>query len=390
MGKAGILFVVHRYGPDVNGGAETHCRELAERLLPYYETEVLTSCARAIPWDEYYTAGEERINGVLVRRFRTEGISDRNSLERLDRERLLGKEGADEAWIKAMGPYCPQLIEYLRRNQDRYKVIIFFTYSHYLTYAGLHLGLKHTIFVPLAHDEPNIYKSLYRGVFENAGAFLFNTEEERKFVCNYFNVDSRPYRVTCIGIDMPEERERNLPEKYKGFKNYIVYIGRVAYTKNYAELNKYFIEYKERHPSDLKLLVLGRIYNRYQLAYHEDIEYVGFVSEEEKYAFLQNAHFLVLPSKTESLSFVLLESLALRRPVLVNGYSPVLREQCVRSNGGLFYSGYAEFEAEMDYLLSHPEEYRIMGENGYHFVRENYNWDYVLNNIMGLIEEVGV
>lgn len=390
MEKARILFIVHRYGLDVNGGAEMHCRELAERLLPYYETEVLTSCARAIPWDEYYAPGEEWINGVLVRRFRMEGKNDRAVLEQLDRERLLGKEGADAAWIKAMGPYCPQLIEYLTRNQDRFKAIIFFTYSHYLTYAGLHLGLKHTIFVPLAHDEPNIYKSLYRGVFESANAFLFNTEEERKFVCSRFHVENRPCRVTCIGIDMPEEKERNLPEKYKGIKNYIIYIGRVAFTKNYAELNKYFIEYKERHSSDLKLLVLGRIYNRYQLTYHEDIEYVGFVSEEEKYAFLQNARMLVLPSKTESLSFVLLESLVLHRPVLVNGYSPVLREQCLRSNGGLFYSGYAEFEAEMEYILNHPEECRIMGENGYHFVKENYNWDYVLDNIVGLIEEVGL
>ena len=69
MIRAKILFVVHRYGLDVNGGAETHCRELAERLLPFYETEVLTSCARAIPFDDYYRPGQEEINGVKVRRF---------------------------------------------------------------------------------------------------------------------------------------------------------------------------------------------------------------------------------------------------------------------------------------------------------------------------------
>lgn len=389
MEKSKIVFVVHRYGLDVNGGAETHCRELAERLLPYYDTEVLTSCARLIPWDNHYKTGTERINGVQVRRFPVERKRDLDKLDQLNQERLSGKDGADEAWIEESGPCCPQLVEYLRGNKDKYKVVIFFTYSHYLTFAGLSLGLEHTIFVPLAHDEPNIYKSLYRKIFRCARAFLFNTEEERDFVYKQFGVEDKPHRVTCIGIDMPDDLERELPEAYKQYTNYVIYVGRVAYTKNYAELNKYFIEYKENHPSDLKLLVLGRINCNYQLTYHDDIKYLGFVSEEDKRSLIQNARFLVLPSKTESLSFVLLESFALRRPVLVNGYSPVLRGQCRRSNAGLYYSNYAEFELGMKFLLSHPEEHQKMGENGLNFTRENYKWNFVLNNIIGLIEEVG-
>ncbi len=389
MGRETIAFIVHRYGLDVNGGAETHCRELAERLLPYYETEVLTSCARAIPYDDFYHPGTEQINGVRVRRFPLERKRNLERFEELNRKRLLGEEGAEKAWMEENGPYCPRLIEYLDENREQYKVVIFFTYSHYLTYAGMALGIRHAIFVPLAHDEPGIYVSLYRKVFENARAFLFNTEEERKFVCNQFGGSNKPYRVTCIGIDMPDESTGPLPEKYKRYTNYIIYVGRIAHSKNYAELNKYFIKYKERHPSDLKLLALGRIYNGFQLIHHEDIEYLGFVSDEDKHVLIQNARFLVLPSKTESLSFVILESFALRRPVLVNGYSPVLREQCIRSNAGLYYSNYAEFEAEMEYLLTHMEEYRTMGDNGFRFAQENYNWDAVLNNVVGLIEEMG-
>ena len=43
----------------------------------------------------------------------------------------------------------------------------------------------------------------------------------------------------------------------------------------------------------------------------------------------------------------------------------------------------------MEYLLTHPNEYRKMGEDGLKFVQENYNWNVVLDNIKGLIEEIG-
>lgn len=42
-----IAFIIVRYGENINGGAEVHCQMLAERLLPYYEVEVLTTTIRA-------------------------------------------------------------------------------------------------------------------------------------------------------------------------------------------------------------------------------------------------------------------------------------------------------------------------------------------------------
>ena len=41
-----IAFIIIRYGVEVNGGAEVHCRMLAERLRPYYDVEVLTTTTR--------------------------------------------------------------------------------------------------------------------------------------------------------------------------------------------------------------------------------------------------------------------------------------------------------------------------------------------------------
>ena len=46
MKKPRIAFVVQRYGSDVSGGAEAHCRLIVEKMRQWWEVEVLTSCAR--------------------------------------------------------------------------------------------------------------------------------------------------------------------------------------------------------------------------------------------------------------------------------------------------------------------------------------------------------
>ncbi|MGC8780466.1 MAG: glycosyltransferase family 1 protein, partial [Anaerolineae bacterium] len=65
-----LAFVVQRYGLEINGGSEVHCRQLAERLAAHMHVEVLTTCAEDhYTWRNVYPAGAERVNGITVRRF---------------------------------------------------------------------------------------------------------------------------------------------------------------------------------------------------------------------------------------------------------------------------------------------------------------------------------
>ena len=67
MTKEKIAFIVVRYGKDINGGAEYHCRMLAERLVNDYDVEVLTTCVKNyVTGDNEYPEGEEILNGVLA------------------------------------------------------------------------------------------------------------------------------------------------------------------------------------------------------------------------------------------------------------------------------------------------------------------------------------
>lgn len=389
MNKNKIACVVQRYGTEVNGGSEYLCRELSEHLLSQYEVEVLTSCALVyLPWDNYYPEGVETINGVTVRRFPIE--KERSAAFAILTERMRnGDKSVEDEWIEECGPYCPSLITYLKEHSCEYKAVIFFTYTYYLTVEGLKLGLKNSILMPTAHDEPIIYLSIYSDLFLKPRAILYNTVEEKEFLIDKFGTKEMRSRLGCAGIVIPEEREYKLPARLEEYKdNYIVYVGRVSSGKNYELLNRYFIEYKKRNPSQLKLIIVGRTDENMSLCHSEDIIYAGFVSEEEKTAIMQHAKLLVMPSLYESLSLVILESMAVKRPVLVNGNCAVLKGQCIRSNAGLYYSDYFEFEAALNYILSNKEAYTQMCENGFRFVKENYDWKVIVDNVSSLIEEI--
>lgn len=392
MKKDRIAFVVQRYGNEINGGSEYECRVLAEHMTQLYDVDVFTSCAMDyLPWDNYFNEGIEIINGVNVYRFQVERTRDDiKFLELTDRIKS-GDTAAEVEWQDEIGPYCPELIKCISEKWREYKAVIFMTYLYYTAARGIGLGLPNAIFVPTAHDESYIYLSVCRKLFHIPGAFIYNSDEERDFLYSQFNIKNIPSITDCVGIDIPDNKKRFLPEKYNEFaEKYILYAGRVSNGKKFRELNKFFIEYKYRNPSDLKLLVVGKIDEGMKITYSKDIIFTGFVTDNERDAIMQNALLLVNPSMYESLSLVILESMAVKRPVLINGRCDVMKGQCIRSNAGLYYTNYFEFEGALNYMLTNKEAYKQMCENGYSYVKERYSWERIVKNVSELIEKIAV
>ena len=88
---------------------------------------------------------------------------------------------------------------------------------------------------------------------------------------------------------------------------------------------------------------------------HPDIFPLGFVSEQDKFNCIMASELLLMPSPFESLSIVLFEAWYCNRPVLVNGNCDVLKGQCIRSNGGLWYINYEEFKQCLVTLLENQK-----------------------------------
>ncbi len=387
--KEKIAFVCQRYGLEVNGGSELHCRQVAERLTGLYDVTVYTTCAvDYVTWANVYPAGEETINGVRVKRYRCLWGRNQKIFNLISSMVYPDPEHSDkleEEWLNQQGPYCPELHEALRREHGEYRKVFFMTYLYYTTAKGLPLGFENAMLIPTVHDEPPVYLRCYEKVFGNAKGLVWNTQEEKNFAVSRFPfLSDTPGDIVGLGIEAPAGALPEIPAELKD-QRYLVYAGRIDENKGCREMFDYFAAYKRRNPGDMKLVLLGRPVM--EIPEDPDLISLGFVSEEMKFAVMKNALALVLFSRFESLSMVVLESMLMGRPVLVNGQCVVLKGHCVRSNAGLSFENYPEFEAELNYLLSHPEEYEIMRRNGIRYVKENYQWNVIVEKYKRLIEQ---
>ena len=385
-----VAFVVQRYGEEVNGGAEVLCRSVAERLARFAHIEVLTTTALDHhTWAHHFPAGESELNGVTVRRFPVARRRNLGAFRRLS-EQLFNYPHTplDEiAWMEAQGPQVPDLIIHLRKKRREYDAFIFFTYLYYTTYFGLQIAPEKSILVPTAHDESPIYLDIFRSMFRSASAIIYLTDAERRFVQSRFHVEHIPSTVTGIGMDAnPPADAMRFRQKYGVDGPFLLYAGRIELSKNCDELFDHFMRYRQEHSGELDLVLLGKI--GMNIPDDPHILALGFVSEEDKFDALQAADIFVLPSRFESLSIASLEAWQMGTPVLANGQSEVLKEHCVRSNGGLYYLTYDEFASAIQLLTERPSLRTALGKAGRRYVTEQYGWDQIETIYLQLLNKI--
>ncbi len=383
-----VAFVVQRYGLEVNGGAELHCRWIAELMRDDWDVEVMTTCALDyMTWTNHYPEGEEQVNDILVHRFPVSIARDIGEFNELCEKVFWNPHSREDEinWMKAQGPNTPKLIEYIHKNEKQFDAFIFFTYLYGTTFWGLPLVADKSFLVPTAHDELPIYLSIFQELFSKPRGFIFNSPEEKDFLLNQFHIDCTYSDVVGVGIQFDPSFLRDKLLKCRLPGNYVIYVGRVDESKGCKELFEFWKAYKKKDESDLRLVLVGR--SQMEIPKSDDIISLGFLSEEDKFGAISNARCLTMPSSFESLSMVIMESWLCDRPVLVNGRCAVLKGQCRRSNGGLWYENYDEFEACLDFILSNEDLAKKMAACGKKYTEENYNWDGIKSKYIRLVQD---
>jgi glycosyltransferase involved in cell wall biosynthesis len=386
-----IAFVVQRYGLEINGGAELHCRWVAEHMRKYMPVEVLTSCAYDyVTWRNHYPEGEEVINDIRVRRF---PVTKPRSPEKFGRLQnyILEREHREKnelAWLEEEGPTSPKLIHFIRKHESDYDYFIFFSYRYYHAYWGIHTVPGKSILVPTAEHDPVIHLKIFRDLFRMPRAFIYNSEEERVMIQTLSRNQSVPGLVVGVGTEVPSSfSAERFRQKHGVDGPYMIYVGRIDQNKGCPHLFDHFLRFKKDTGSDIKLVLIGNTVLK--IPSHPDVRHLGFLPEEDKFDALSGAELLVMPSFYESLSMVTLEAWALGRAVLANAQCEVLKGQCQRSNGGLYYENYPEFREALKLLLASPRLRAVLGENGKAYYDANYTWDIIEKKYLAIMNELG-
>lgn len=388
-----IALVCTRYGTEVTDASARYARQLAEQLVRRYEVDVLTTKALDDKtWRNWYARDNENVRGVNVLRFRTEkekaGNLDAYAATYME-ECLKGKKsiGVEKIWVEKTGPYAPDCIRYIIRSRNKYDVIIFVGFMNYLTVAGMPEAAGKSVLVPLIkEDSPYFDFQTFQQMFTMPSGFIFLTDEERMLVRRRFKTQGIPCEVMGTGTNIPDNiDEAAFYHKYQLHEKYIVYSGRIDDEKNCPELVHYFIEYKKKRPdSRLKLVLMGEVCCN--IPKNEDIITTGYVSEQDKYSGIAGAEILCCPASNENYPESLLSAMAMGIPVVVNGRCSTLREHCIKSNAGLYYENFFEFERVLDVILANIRIYEEMARNGLKYIKENYEWNAVIERFIQLIQ----
>jgi glycosyltransferase involved in cell wall biosynthesis len=383
-----LAFVVQRYGKEVMGGSELHCRQIAERLAETgCDCTVYTTTAKDyITWRNEYPPGETILNGVKIKRFSVDRERDIASFNAFSDWIFFNDHTTEDewAWMEQQGPSSPALLEALEKEDSDHDLFIFFTYLYYNTYWGLKKIKGKKVLVPTAHDEPALRLEMMKETFSSPDAFMFNTESEKALLSRHFSLEDKYQEIVGVGVEIPGKLDlEKFFQRYGARPPFILYAGRIEEGKGCGELLGYFLRFVRVHQR-LKLLLIGKLLM--ELPPHPNVRYLGFVSPEDKNAAMRAAVATIHPSYYESLCMAALESLAVRTPLVVQGKTEPLKQHCIKGKSGLYYTSYKDFAAVLELFLKDAKLREVMGKNGWEYVRKTYSWPVVIQKYMRLFD----
>ena len=378
--------VIHRYGEGISGGAEVHCRMLAQRLVrlfPSARVEVITTTASDyLTWANDHKQGDAWDGKILVRRFRVARERDLTTFDFVNRliNAFCGHAPRylERIWLARQGPCSPELLAYLDREAAGYDRLIFYTYLYEPTVLGLPLAARRSgrgpWFIPTAHDEKPLRLKIIRPAFAAAGSLGFLSPAEERLVLERFPVADKPRRIIAAGVEPPKEADPKMFVRKFGLGPYLLYLGRVDVQKGIPELLDYWkwamdhINFTVGPPT---LVLAGE--SKMGLESRKGVVLTGYLSEEEKWSALSGALGVVAPSPYESLNLTVLEAGAVGRPVLVNSGCQVLADYVRRSGGGLAFHDRRSFGDSLEQMAD-PRRAGELGQANREHVGEHYSW----------------
>ena len=371
------------------GGYEHETRRLAEFLVTLgHDIEILTTCRKDpyTSWEkDHFKPGVENINGVTVRRFKT----NKGELQK-HLDALINYDDSNEQTKKQYdffrhGISSDDLIDYVATIPVEIPIVTG-PYFHSLCFNLTTAHPNRIHLRPAFHDEPQMHWQPVKDMIASAKDFLFFSEEEKDLAIKAAGKEGGRNLVESHVVGCPvDEHDQTLANETPKPKilpdDYFIYVGRKEVGKNVNLLIDRYLAYASEKQNIPPLVFVGG--GEKQLIPNENPLFIdlGYLSEEEKQASIKDAIALINLSENESFSYVIMEAWLNKTPVIVSEYCPATRAHAIRSNGGCIVFNERSFIEALD-KLREPELNAKYAENGLNYVRTNYLIKHVANQFV--------
>ncbi len=220
----------------------------------------------------------------------------------------------------------------------KYKADVFFSPDGYCSL------LTNTKTVMITHDIAHLhfpeqipflvkkyYTSFVPKFLNRADHIISVSHFTKKDIIQQYGIHSNKISVVENGcregfFPLQEQEQIKIRKKYAGGNPYFFYIGAVHPRKNLHRLILAFDQFKKKNQSSIQLLLGGRfawqtdsVKDAYEMAeYQHDIQFLGYIPEEDLPKVMASAYAFVYPSLFEGFGLPVLEAMHCDIPVITS------------------------------------------------------------------------
>ena len=297
--------------------------------------------------------------------------------------------------------FMPDLKKLLHDGEfDQYDIIHIFEYPLYVTdYLTIKKNQINAPIIISLHGTLHQFNKFPFNLFKKIHNLIMLNYQNR---IDLFLVSSLSEKLGVLSHKIPEEKIKILPpamkifsiEKHTSSKQKIVYIGRLAKTKNVEILIKSFSKIKT---TDVDLIIAGPDFGMLKqlkkitkdLGLENQVFFTGWLSEKEKMKLLSETTIFVHPSLEDVFLLSLLEAAAIGIPCIafdVESNSEILED----GKTGIIVKdisiqGLAE---KLDLLLNDRKLYEKISKNSKLLLPVKFNWELTSNILENFYNDV--
>lgn len=218
------------------------------------------------------------------------------------------------------------------------------------------------------------------------------SENLRDYFIKKYNRKKEDIVFIPNGVDIFKRQPADLIKAFGLEKdNYILYLARIVPEKGCH----YLIEAFNNLDTDKKLVMAGGtsftedyLLNIKALVKDDTrVIFTGNVRGRLKEELFSNCYIYVLPSDIEGMPLTLLEAMSYRRCCVVSDIPE--NRNVIKNNGLTFIRGNVDdLREKIEFLLGNEDLIKSMGENAFQDIKNNYDWEQVIDKIEEVYKEV--